>query len=178
MIEVTRGELAAADVDAVMRPVSGEWEPVTPAMRRLELAAGPELLAHCQRVGELPVGSAVITPAGSIRARFMVHMIVRSTDEPVSESSVHRALQNGLRRVQEWGLERVALPAIGTGAGNLDAEDVARIMVETVYEHAATADYPTHVELMVESDYESEAFLRQLAARELPLLPDFDGDPA
>ena len=174
MIRVVRGELAAAAVDAVLRPVSAEWEPVTPAMRRLEQAAGDELRAHCARLGELPVGSATITPAGAIVARFMVHGIVRSADEPVSEVSVRRALQNGLRRLQEWGLERAALPPFGTGAGNLDAEDVARLMVDVCYEHAALADYPTALEVYVESDYEADAFERALDARALPLLSDPD----
>lgn len=172
MIRITRSDLATLPVDAVLRPVSAEWEPVTPAMRRLEQAAGPELQAHCERVGELPVGSAVITPAGNITARFMVHVIVRSVEEPVSHSGVRRALQNGLRRVQEWGLEQIAMPPLGTGAGNLDAEEVARVMVETCYDHAAVADYPASIEIVVESDYEDDAFRRQLAARELPLLSD------
>lgn len=177
MIRVVRGELADAAVDAVLRPVSAEWEPVTPAMRRLEQAAGEALRAHCARLGELPVGSAAITPAGAIAARFMVHAIVRSADEPVSDASVRRALQNGLRRLQEWGLERVALPPLGTGAGNLDAEDAARLLVETCYEHAAAADYPTAIDVHVESDYEAEAFARALAARALPLLSEPDDRP-
>lgn len=174
MIRIVRGELASAEVDAVLRPVSAEWEPVTPAMRRLEQAAGEVLQAHCARLGELPVGSAAITPAGGIAARFMVHAIVRSADEPVSETSVTRALQNGLRRLHEWGLEHAALPPLGTGAGNLDAEDVAQLMVETCYEHAASADCPTAIDIHVESDYEAAAFERALAARALPLLSDPD----
>lgn len=172
MIGIVRGELADQDVDAVLRPVSAEWEAVTPAMRRLELAAGPELRARCERLGEPPVGSALITPAGALRARFVVHVVVRSLTEPVTGSVVRRGLRNGLRRLQEWGIARVAMPAIGTGAGNLDAEDVARIMLDEYYDHAVTADYPTAVTIVADSDYELEAFRRQLAARELPYLTD------
>jgi len=172
VIAVIRGELADLDVDAVLRPVSAEWEAVTPAMRRLELAAGPELRAYCQRLGEPPVGSALITPAGALRARFMVHVVVRSVAEPVTENAVRRGLRNGLRRLQEWGIARVAMPAIGTGAGNLDAEDVARIMLDEYYDHAVTADFPTALTIAAESEYELQAFQRQLAARELPYLSD------
>jgi len=175
VIRVLRGELADLDVDAVLRPVSAEWEAVTPAMRRLELAAGPELAAYCHRLGEPPVGSALITPAGALRARFMVHVVVRSVDESVSEAVVRRGFRNGLRRLQEWAIERVGLPAIGTGAGNLDAEEVARIMLDEYYDHAVTADYPTAVTIAAESDYELDAFRRQLAARELPYLTDAAG---
>ena len=172
MIRVTRCELADLDLDAVLRPVSAEWEAVTPAMRRLELAAGAELAAYCRRLSEPPVGSALITPAGALRARFMVHVVVRSSEEPVTPAIVRRAVRNGLRRLQEWAIERVGMPPIGTGAGNLDAEDVARIMLDEYYEHAVTADYPTAVTIAADSDYELEAFRRQLAARELPFLTD------
>ena len=178
MIRVLRhelAELAELEVDAVLRPVSAEWEAVTPAMRRLELAAGPALTAYCQRLGEPPVGSALITPAGALRARFMVHVVVRSVDQPVSEAVVRLGFRNGLRRLQEWAIERVALPALGTGAGNLDAEDVACIMLDEYYDHAVTADYPTELTIAAESDYELEAFRRQLAGRELPYLTDAAG---
>src|SRR5690606_7420505 len=184
-------------------------------MRRFELVAGPEPAPQARRLGELPVGAAVITgggnlraqvlvhaivrsvdepvpenslrralqngprrragwgiervevPAlrtggGNLRAQFLVHAIVRSMDEPVSENSVRRALQNGLRRLSEWAIESVAMPPLGTGAGNLDAEDSARTMVVTLLEHMRDAAHPSEVEIRVESEYEREAFERAL----------------
>ena len=177
MIRVVRGELTGIPADAVLRPVAAEWEAVTPAMRRLELAAGPDLFARCTRLGELPVGSAVITEAGDLAVRFLVHAVVRSATEPVSEAGVARALRNGLRRLEEWGIEHVALPPLGTGAGNLDAEDVARLMIEVMQEHTARAEFPRRITIVVENDYEEQAFARPLAALALPLL-DEGGPPA
>src|SRR5687768_16414046 len=104
MIRVLHAELADTDAAAVMRPVSAEWDPVTPATRRLELAAGIELVQECQRLGELPVGSAVMTGGGNLASEFMVHVVVRSVDEPVSAAVVRRGLQNGLRRLAQWRL--------------------------------------------------------------------------
>lgn len=177
MIRVVRGELSSVACDAVLRPVTAEWEPVTPAMRRLELAAGPALKAHCELLGELPVGSAVITEGGALAPRFVVHAVVRSTTEPVSESGVERALRNGLRRLHEWGIETVAMPPLGTGAGNLDAEDVAGVMIEVLQEHGARCEFPRRVTIVADNDYEEEAFARRLAARALPLLPGSDVPP-
>lgn len=174
MIRVVRAELGELPADAVLRPVSAEWEAVTPAMRRFERAAGPALQSQCDRLGELPVGSAVITEAGALPVRFVVHAVVRSATEPVSEPVVERALRNGLRRVQEWGIESVALPPFGTGAGNLDAEDVARLMIAVIQEHSARAEYPRQVTIVVENDYEEQAFAGQLAALALPLLAEPD----
>lgn len=178
MIAVVRGELSDVGADALLRPVSAEWEAVTPAMRRLELAAGPGLQEQCARLGELPVGSAVITEGAALPARFVVHAVVRSVDEPVSPHGVERAFRNGLRRLREWGIESVALPPLGTGAGNLDAEDVARIMIEVIQEHTAQSEHPRRFTIVVENDYEEQAFRRQLARLELPLLGEPDPTPA
>lgn len=162
MIRIVQGELAASDAEAVLRPVTAEWNAVTPAMRRLEISAGPEVEAQCRATGELPVGSAIITSAGRLAARFMIHVVVRSVDHAVSEAGVRRGLQNGLRRSAEWGIRRVAMPPLGTGAGNLDADDAAAAMIPVLVEHMRAGGVPAEVEIHVDSDYEREVFERHV----------------
>ena len=163
MIRVVQGDLGGAALEAVLRPVSAEWTAVTPAMRRLEQAAGDAVAEQCRRLGELPVGSAVITPAGELYAQFMIHVVVRSMDEPVTEAGVRRGLQNGLRRIAEWGIQRVAMAPLGTGAGNLDAEDAAAIMIALLDEQIRAGGPPAEVEIYVDSEYERDAFERHIA---------------
>ncbi len=162
MIAVVRGALAEADVDAVLRPVSAEWTAVNPAMRRLELEAGPDIERQCRSLGELPVGSAVVTGSGNLPAEFMVHVIVRSVDTPVTPGGVRRALQAGLRRLEEWGIARVALPPLGTGAGNLDAEESADLMIPLLLAHMETDRNPREILIVTDSEYEQDAFERRL----------------
>lgn len=169
MIEIRLGELEETQADAVLRPVSSDWAPVTAAMRRLEAAAGPEVLERCRRLGELPVGSAVITPAGELGVDFLVHVVVRSYDQPVSSPIVERALLNGLRRLEEWAMESVAMPALGTGAGNLDADEAADAMLPVILEFLRTAKSLSKVVLVAESEYEREAFERRLQWHERAL---------
>jgi O-acetyl-ADP-ribose deacetylase (regulator of RNase III) len=172
MIEVVLGDIATTHASAIMHPVSAEWDPVTPAMRRLERAAGPAVADQCNKLGPLPIGSAVITGAGEAAAEFIVHIVVRSLVEPVTEWVVQRGLQNGLRRCVEWGIETVAVPPIGTGAGNLDAEDVAQLMVPILLNHMQDAQYPSAVLLVADNDYERNAFEQMLKYHDLPFLPE------
>ena len=174
MIHVVLGVIEDTGAAAVLRPVSAEWEAVTPVMRRLEVAAGDEVLEQCRRLGELPVGSAVITGAGALDAQFMVHVIVRSLDEPVSVSGVRRALQNGMRRLSEWAIDTVAVAPLGTGAGNLDAEESAQAMIPALVEHMRDAAYPKQVEIVVDSEYEREAFERAVAMHDQPVDAEAD----
>jgi O-acetyl-ADP-ribose deacetylase (regulator of RNase III) len=178
VISVRLADLAEVRAAGIVRPVSAEWQAVTPAMRRLEMKAGPTLDAQCRRLGELPVGSAAITPAGELPAQFMIHAIVRSSEEQVTESSVRRAFQNALRRADEWGLEDIAAAPLGTGAGNLDADAAARVMVDVLYEHMQSATFPASVEIIVDSEYERDAFEKQLAAHALPMLYERPADDA
>jgi O-acetyl-ADP-ribose deacetylase (regulator of RNase III) len=162
VIEVLLGDLAAVAVSAVLRPVAADWAAVTPASRRLEVRAGAVVVEQCRRQGELPVGSAVITAAGGAAAEFLVHVVVRSAEEPVSAAGVRRALQNGLRRLADWGIREVALPPLGTGAGNLDAEEAAALMVPLLAEQVGAAALE-RVVIVAESEYERDVFLRALS---------------
>jgi serine/threonine-protein kinase len=162
MISVRIGDLADAQVAAILRPVTAEWTAPTSAMRRLEIAAGPEVEEQCRRLGELPVGTAVVTPAGPLPAEFLVHAVVRSAEQPVTPAIVRRALLNALSRLEEWGIATAAMPPLGTGAGNLDADESAELMVPILWEQLQTRTHPSRIEIVVESEYERDVFQLRL----------------
>lgn len=158
MIAVRIAELAEVEAGAVMRPVASDFSPVTPAMSRLDRAAGAVVEAQCARLGDLPAGSAVITAGGGIRAGFIVHVVVRTPEENPSAAVVRRGLQNGLRRLVEWEIDSVALAPLGTGAGNLDPEESAAAMVPVLAEHLRASPYPSRVVLVAEDAYQQSVF--------------------
>ncbi len=162
MIEVRREDLVTADVECVLRSVSSTLEPLTALDGRVGLAAGTEVQERIEQIGELPVGGAVITPAGDLGAAFIVHVALRSYDEPVTTSGVRRALLNGLRRAGQFGIETLALPPLGTGAGNLDAEAAADVMLKVIREHSHEQEHPKDVVIMVATDYERDVFVSRL----------------
>jgi O-acetyl-ADP-ribose deacetylase (regulator of RNase III) len=171
-IDVLHDDLITADVECVVRPVSSNLEPVTGLGRAVGAAAGAELEERIERMGEFSVGGAVITPGGDLQADFMVHMVVQSTEEPVTASGVRKALVNGLGHACRLGVETMALPPLGTGAGNLDAETAADIMVPVLREHLEREDYPKKVVIMVTSAYELHVFTGRLSKSVEPFEPD------
>lgn len=160
MIEVRLGELEKIPAPAVIRPVTAEWTAVTPSMRRVELAAGEDIARQCQALGELPVGSAIVTGGGGLPAELLIHVVVRSAAEGVTEAGVSKGLRNALRRADEWAVEALTLPPLGTGAGNLDAETAADLMVPILREWFLSGRLPRRSVIVVESEYERDAFER------------------
>lgn len=165
-IRVLRGALQETVAEALVRPVRSSGEAVTPAGRELEKAAGPSLTSRLEGLGELPVGSAVVTPGGRLATGLVIHAVVQAPDEAVSVPGVERALVNAFRRVRDWGVTSVALTPLGTGAGNLEPESAARLLSDALREAAAEGELD--VTVVVDDGYEEETFRRVLGIQVEP----------
>lgn len=174
MIRVARAaRLDEVGVEALLRSVGSDLEPLTSLDRRLARQAGDEALLPLRAMGEMPVGGAVVTAGGDLPASLLIHVVLRSAEEAVSEGGVRRAFTNGLRHAAEWGIRSLGVLPLGIGAGNLDAEDSARIMLGALEDHRVASALPEEVVVLAATDYEEEAFRRE-AERRFPR----EGEPA
>lgn len=158
VVRVVREVLELWEGDCVVRVARSDGASITAAARRLEAGAGAEVSARVQGMGELPLGSAVLTPAGDLPVRFLLHVVLQSDDEPASPETIRRATANALARAGDFGIREVALPPLGTHAGVLDPEPVARSMAEGIRLHRARATAPEAIVVVVESEYERDLF--------------------
>ena len=162
MIAVRTDDLAFVEADAIARPVDAELRATTPVMRRLEEAGGEGLARHLHVNEPLAVGSAVVTPAGSLGVELLIHGVVSSDTEAVSRNSVRQAVIGALQRAADWGIEHLAIPPFGIGAGNLDIEESAEVIAECVRRHRQASKYPTTITVVVENAFEQDVFERML----------------
>jgi O-acetyl-ADP-ribose deacetylase (regulator of RNase III) len=160
VIHVVIGDLAAQGVEGLLRPVRSDLAPVSAASRDVALAAGEELEERLARLGTLPLGGAVLTPAGGLRAGYLIHLVVMSEEEPQTSISVQRALRNGLRRASDWGLSSIALPPLGLSVGTIEPEESARALVEILFNHLDEGAPPLDLTIVVASDFEARLFER------------------
>jgi len=173
MIRVLPSDAIPLEADAILRSVSSEMEALTGFGRELERRAGAGPSERLRAMGELPVGAAVITPGGDLAVPFIIHVVLQSADEPVTPGSVRAGLKNGLRRAEEWSLETLAMPALGSGAGNLDAEEAAALMVPLLWNHLRESESPREVLILVGTGYEADVFSRAVdLARGTPRVSD------
>ena len=162
MIRVVVDDIAFVPADAVVRPATEKLEPTSSALRHLEQVGGPALHTQLKVQQALAVGAAVVTAAGDLPAEFVIHAVIRGEREPVSPSTVRRALTSALQRSVDWQLARVAIPPLGTGAGNLSVEDVAAVMCDALSRHMASTSYPMDVQIVVESEEDRQVFEAEL----------------
>ncbi len=160
MIHVVTGELTAQRCEGLLRAVRADLSPVNAGARDVLLQAGEAVAERLEQMGGLPVGGAVITQGGDLPASFLIHVVTSADDESESDQVVRKALRNGLRRAEEFGLASLAIPPLGIGAGHLDVEDAARSMVEVLVDHLDEGGAPRDVTIVVRGAYEADVFDR------------------
>ena len=157
MIRVCIDDLAFFDGEAIVRPVNEDLGATTPLLRRLELVAGTQLHNQIRLHEPLPVGAAVVTSAGELNAELLVHAVVMSRTERVTSDTVRRALLSALQRVESWQIKEIGIPPFGLGAGNLEIEESAKIMLSVIAQHLLGARFPETITLIAETPEEERA---------------------
>jgi O-acetyl-ADP-ribose deacetylase (regulator of RNase III) len=165
VIRVVVDDIAFMQVDAVIRPATARLEPTTAALRHLEQVGGQAFWNQIQARQDLAVGSAVVTGGGDLPAQFVIHAIIRSVTEPVTATTVRRALTSSLQRAVDWQLATLALPLLGTGAGALPVEEAAAIMCDVLGTHLGQAAFPSNVHIVVEKPDEQALIESRLRSR-------------
>jgi O-acetyl-ADP-ribose deacetylase (regulator of RNase III) len=158
VIRVVVDDIAFVPADAVLRPATATLEPTVSSLRHLDDVAGASFKQQISTQTELAVGSAVVTDAGELAADMVIHAVVRSVAEPVTESRVRQALMSALQRAGDWQIAKITSPPVGTGAGNLPIEESARIMVDVISRAMATAAYPKEVCIVVDGEEDKAVF--------------------
>lgn len=149
-IEAVSGDITTQDTDVIVNAANSALLGGGGVDGAIHHAAGPALLAECQHLREttlphgLPVGDAVATGAGNLRARWVVHTVGPNRHAGEFDVALLRScFTRSLEVAGELGATSVAFPAIGAGAYGWDVEVVGRTAVEAVQ-----AAPPSSVELV------------------------------
>jgi len=93
---------------------------------------GTEIEKEAMKKGPIPIGEAVVTKAGSLKAKYVIHAAVMGQDLITKEEYIRNATLNSLKKAEELKIESIAFPAFGTGVGGFSADECARIMLDEV----------------------------------------------
>lgn len=154
MIHAVSGDLASVTADAVVRPATTRLAPLTPALQRLDTAAGPRFVEQCRLRRELPAGAAVVTGAGDLPAEFVIHLILGPAEDAVTTDTIRRATEAALWQCTQWQIEVLACPI--PAAGNVAPAGALDAFLAPLRDHMRNADHPATVLIVAADDTERE----------------------
>ena len=154
MIRAVVGDLASTTADAIARPATTRLDPLTPALQRLDAAAGPRFVEQRRLRRELPAGASVVTGAGDLPVEFVVHLVLGAAEDSVTTDTVRRAMEAALFQCVQWRIETLACPV--PTAGNLAPEAALAVVLETLRDHMRNATHPANVLIVTATDAERD----------------------
>ena len=127
-------------------------------------AGGPTIMAQCRTIGGCPTGSAVITGAGDLQARHVVHAVApRYSGNPQDALDLRSAYTRSLELADAAAAASVLCPSLGTGAYGYPVEDAARIALTAVLDYRPKANALTSVGFVLYSRTDFQIYARILA---------------
>jgi O-acetyl-ADP-ribose deacetylase (regulator of RNase III) len=137
------GDIADQDTDAVVTAAHWRLNKGTGTDGTIHSKGGPEIYEECKRVGGCPIGDAVITTGGKLKARHVIHAVGpvwRGGDEhepELLESAYRRSLQVAV----ENELSSISIPSISTGAFCYPIHAAAPIALRTIVKFLETEEH-------------------------------------
>jgi O-acetyl-ADP-ribose deacetylase (regulator of RNase III) len=165
VIELVKGDIAAQEVDAIVNAANSNLMGGGGVDGAIHAAGGPAILEECTKIretrGGCPPGRAVITTAGRLHAKRVIHTVgpVWRGGAAGEPQILARCYTSCLELAAENGLRTIAFPSIGTGAYRYPIEKAAPIAIVTVYRRLKGLDIAevrfvlfTHKDLVVYSN--------------------------
>ncbi len=137
VIELWNGDICDLEVDAIVNAANVTLWMATGVGGALKRRGGDAIEFAAVRQGPVRVGDAVVTPAGTLAARYVIHAVSLDRERRVSGPAIEAAVRSAMARARELDLRTIAFPALGTGVGGYPLEEAARITVRTVRDELA-----------------------------------------
>jgi O-acetyl-ADP-ribose deacetylase (regulator of RNase III) len=135
ILELAQGDITELATDAIVNAANAQLVlggGVAGAIRR---KGGPEIQAHCNKIGPISVGQAAITTAGNLKAKRVIHAVGPRMGEGDEDQKLKNATLSSLRLADENNLTSIAFPAISTGIFGFPIERCAPIMLGTTVDY-------------------------------------------
>ncbi|ATL48606.1 O-acetyl-ADP-ribose deacetylase [Chitinophaga caeni] len=140
MIQLIQGDITRLVVDAIVNAANSSLLGGGGVDGAIHRAAGPSLLEECRKIrnrqGGCETGEAVITGAGNLPSRFVIHTVgpVWNGGEQNELQLLRNCYENSLALAVKNKVQTIAFPNISTGIYRFPKQLAAEIAISTVKE--------------------------------------------
>ncbi len=150
-IEIVKGDITLIHADAIVNAANSGLMGGGGVDGAIHRAGGQAILEECKkiikRIGHCQAGEAVITTAGNMPAKFVIHTVgpVWNGGKNQETEKLISCYKRSLQLATENKLSRVAFPNISTGVYNYPKDEAAAIAVHTTIDFLLEHTHPHKV---------------------------------
>jgi len=163
-IEARLLDITLARVDAIVNAANEGLQLGSGVAGAIRRRGGQSIQEECDRVGHCALGEAVVTGAGNLPARWVIHAVGPRWQggDQGEEMALASAVLAALSRAEELGARSVALPAISTGVFDFPVERAAEISVAAATSFGRTAESIQRIVFCLYDERSYEIFRKEL----------------
>jgi len=148
-LQVVKGDITLQVADVIVNAANSSLLGGGGVDGAIHRVGGPEILEECRairaRQGSLATGKAVMTTAGKLHAKHVIHTVgpVWNGGNNNERALLASCYQNCLELADAHAAQSIAFPAISTGIYKFPADEAAQIAMGTVRSYE-----PQHLEVV------------------------------
>jgi O-acetyl-ADP-ribose deacetylase (regulator of RNase III)/ADP-ribose pyrophosphatase YjhB (NUDIX family) len=131
-IKICEADITDLPVDAIVNAANNELRMGGGLALAIRNRGGAQIEAEAVALGPIPAGEAVVTGAGKLPARYVIHAATMGMDGKTGEELIRCACRNAFLRALELKVRSLALPALGCGVGRFPLVGCAKIMSQEI----------------------------------------------
>ena len=135
LLELVEGDITELEVDALVNAANEDLVLGSGVAGAILEKGGESIQRECNRIGGTPVGTAVMTGAGELLAKRVIHAVGPRKGEGDEDRKLSSAVRSSLALADRHGLKSIALPAISTGVFGFPVDRCARILLTEVHRY-------------------------------------------
>lgn len=138
-IKLIKGDITQFQVDAIVNAANSSLLGGGGVDGAIHRAGGEQILKECKDIGRCNVGEAVITNAGNLRAKKVIHTVGPKWFEgdPKRDNQLRDCYVNSLNLAEQINLRTIAFPNISTGVYGFPKKEAAEIAIKAVKKYPA-----------------------------------------
>ncbi|MHC4398419.1 MAG: macro domain-containing protein [Planctomycetota bacterium] len=164
VVRLVRDDVTELDVDAFVFYAQHDLVLGSGFGTAISLRGGPQIQKELDELGPVETGHVVVTEAGNLKAKFIVHAVGPRFNERDVDRKLRTTVLNSLKAAEEKGVKRFALPPMGAGFYGVPLDLCARVMVDTIKSYLEGETGIQEVDLCMMDQREFAPFESQLAS--------------
>jgi len=165
VIELIQGDITEQDTEAIVNAANERLIPGGGVDGAIHRKGGPSILEELKsKYTYCPTGQAVITGAGNLKAKYVIHAVGPIYKDGKSGESelLESAYKNSLLKALEFNINSISFPALSTGAYGYPLEDAAKVALKTVIEFLKSYQKPKLVRFVLWGEQSYKIFEKVL----------------
>jgi O-acetyl-ADP-ribose deacetylase (regulator of RNase III) len=129
-LRLVRGDITERNVDVIVNAANSNLNHGGGVAAAIVAKGGQIIQDESDKIGYVPVGNAVMTTAGKLPCKAVIHVVGPRYGEGKEEKKLRLAINNVLNLAEQNNFKSISIPAISTGIFGFPKEKCAKILVE------------------------------------------------